>query len=139
MDYKTLVAKHYILQVKHVDPRTSKRPFHPYEAFHIECGEGWHDLLDRLCTKIEKELDKDPKDKKDFMITQIKEKFGGLRFYVGGATEIIYNYIDEAERESYTICESCGQPGKVYNEDWVRTNCKECDKQYRERMANRYK
>ncbi|MEK7090164.1 MAG: hypothetical protein AAB930_01100, partial [Patescibacteria group bacterium] len=46
-------------------------------AFGFECGDGWFGLIKKLCEKL-KDL-----DLKDFRVTQVKEKFGGLRFYVG--------------------------------------------------------
>ena len=134
MDYKNLVAKHYILQIKRVNPFRAKKCFNPFEGFGIECAEGWYDLLDKLCTKIEKVLDIDPQAKKDFMIAQIKEKFGGLRFYVHGASEKIHKHIDWAEKESFKICEGCGKPGKHYSNYWYRTFCKVCEKKYQGRL-----
>jgi hypothetical protein len=55
--------------------------------------------------------------------SQIKEKFGGLRFYVERATEEHYNYISFAESMSYRICEECGAPGKLHTDGWHRTLC----------------
>ena len=54
---------------------------------------------------------------------QVKEKFGGLRFYVHGGTEEHYNYINFAESMSYRTCEVCGAPGHVYTDGWHRTLC----------------
>ena len=54
---------------------------------------------------------------------QVKEKFGGLRFYVQGATEKHWNYISFAESMSYRICESCGAEGKTYTDGWHTTLC----------------
>jgi len=58
-------------------------------------------------------------------ITQIKEKFGGLRFYISGGNDEIYKLISKAEEESYTICEVCGKLGKPNNEGWIKTTCEE--------------
>ncbi len=55
--------------------------------------------------------------------TQVKEKFGGLRFYVSGASEKHYNYIDFAESMSIHTCEECGAFGKLYFDGWHRTLC----------------
>jgi hypothetical protein len=55
--------------------------------------------------------------------SQVKEKFGGLRFYVNGATEKHYNYITFAESMSYRTCEVCGAPGKTYTDGWHTTLC----------------
>jgi hypothetical protein len=55
--------------------------------------------------------------------SQVKEKFGGLRFYVQAATDKHYNYISFAESMSYRTCEECGAPGKTYTDGWHRTMC----------------
>ena len=107
ISYNDLIKKHKILhRQQSVDIFNAKEPFHAFEGFGIECGKGWFDLLDKLCTDIEKELVKikDYKEKYPFKIDQIKEKFGGLRFYVSSCTDKIYKMIDEAEEKSYTIC-----------------------------------
>lgn len=54
---------------------------------------------------------------------QVKEKFGGLRFYVQAATDKHYNFISFAESMSYRTCEECGAPGKRYTDGWHRTLC----------------
>jgi len=54
---------------------------------------------------------------------QVKEKFGGLRFYVQAATDKHYDYISFAESMSYRTCEMCGAPGKTYTDGWHTTLC----------------
>ena len=54
---------------------------------------------------------------------QVKEKFGGLRFYVQAATDKHYQYISFAESMSYRTCEECGSPGKTYTDGWHTTLC----------------
>jgi hypothetical protein len=54
---------------------------------------------------------------------QVKEKFGGLRFYVNGATDKHWSYINFAESMSYRTCEQCGNPGKTYTDGWHMTLC----------------
>jgi len=54
---------------------------------------------------------------------QVKEKFGGLRFYVQAATDKHYKYITFAESMSYRTCEECGAPGKTYTDGWHTTLC----------------
>jgi len=53
----------------------------------------------------------------------IKEKFGGLRFYIGEGNEEIYERISKAEDESKKTCEKCGKEGEVRNTSWIRTLC----------------
>jgi hypothetical protein len=55
--------------------------------------------------------------------SQVKEKFGGLRFYVQAATDKHYSYISFAESMSYRTCEECGNPGKTYTDGWHTTLC----------------
>jgi hypothetical protein len=56
---------------------------------------------------------------------QVKEKFGGLRFYVHGGTDKHHALISFAEELSYKICEDCGamQDTKTYTQGWNRTLC----------------
>jgi hypothetical protein len=55
--------------------------------------------------------------------SQVKEKFGGLRFYVQGATDKHWAYISFAESMSYRTCEECGAPGETYTDGWHVTLC----------------
>lgn len=90
----------------------------------IECGDGWFNFLVSLFNKIELELIKSNLQGECYA-TQVKEKFGGLRVYKSTGNDKIYDLIHEAERESYTICEMCGQPGKLWNKGWLSTLCDE--------------
>ena len=91
-----------------------------------DVGEGWVPLVDRLITKlIALGWDKD--------LHQVKEKFGGLRFYIGYAKQQIFDAIDEAEAESFRTCEWCGKPGKrgEWGQYWILTLCPECGERRR--------
>lgn len=44
----------------------------------LSCGDGWFNLIDKLCEDINKVIGSRPIK---VIATQIKEKFGGLRFY----------------------------------------------------------
>jgi len=91
-------------------------------AFGFECSDGWNDLLWRLCEDIEK---LGPGE--DFRVEQVKEKFGGLRFYTSGTNTEVFNRITEAENESYKTCEFCGSKEDVTSTgSWVTTRCKSC-------------
>lgn len=54
---------------------------------------------------------------------QVKEKFGGLRFYHHGGDDFCDGVLSMAENLSYRICEECGAPGKVGGKGWIRTLC----------------
>jgi len=90
----------------------------------ISCGDGWYNLLDRLCGYLQYLTDE--REMLQVEAVQVKEKFGGLRFYVGGANDVQHEIIHFVENFSYSICEWCGQPGKVRGRNWVRTLCNSC-------------
>ena len=88
-------------------------------------GDGWFKLLDGLSRRITK-LDTTG----TVQAEQVKEKFGGLRYYYGGrvmtkeVAEKIRHLVDEAEEKSFHICEDCGNKGKARQDlGWVRTLC----------------
>lgn len=96
--------------------------------FGIECGDGWFDLIKDLCIKIESIINKLPEERQKFThASQIKEKFGLLRFYMSNYIKEIDEEIDKAEELSGKICETCGKPGKLYvrGGHWVYTSCGE--------------
>lgn len=61
---------------------------------------------------------------------QVKEKFGGLQFYVIGGTDVHHAMIDFAESMSYRICEECGttNTARCWTDGWHRTLCVPCAK-----------
>jgi hypothetical protein len=60
-------------------------------------------------------------------IDQIKEKFGGLRFYYSGGDDEISGMVRLAESLSYHICEFCGTTHNVgMTKGWFSTICKSC-------------
>jgi len=91
-------------------------------AFGLAVGDGWYQLIFNLSVELE------ARHSEEFPVTaiQVKEKYGGLRFYVGYASDEMQKLIDEAESASYTICEDCGAPGKASGNAWIRTLCEKC-------------
>ena len=95
-------------------------------CFPIEVGNGWLYPLYTLCTRLLTEV------KSNFKVIQIKEKFGGARFYYfGGITPYGEQLIAQFEKESETICEHCGKPGQIRGTGWYMTLCDECWKECR--------
>jgi len=87
-------------------------------------GKGWKKLVFKLVDDINK-MDS------SIEVLQVKEKFGGLRFYIGATESNKYKEIDVlidiAEQESYHICESCGTTKGVSTKgSWVKTFCDKC-------------
>lgn len=111
--------------------------------FGIDCGDGWYNIIDTLCSSIQNEIDyhngegfysayesKQPK-MEQVVAAQIKEKFGGLRFYTDGSlTDRMRGMIFLAEALSSVTCERCGGPGKNQSKGWVYTMCDPCYKAF---------
>jgi hypothetical protein len=57
--------------------------------------------------------------------TQVKEKFGTLRFYYVGGDDYCDGVMSLADNMSAVTCERCGKPGKTRNKGWVATLCDE--------------
>jgi len=93
---------------------------HNLMPFGIECGDGWYDLVDKMCEDLSY-LAK--LESSDTIFVQIKQKFGGLRCYAD-YTHIQHIVIDYYERKSYHICEICGEPGQLRSgKSWLSTLC----------------
>lgn len=93
------------------------------------CGDGWFDLIYEASKKIEAILVAMPEEeRKNFKASQVKEKFGTLRFYMTGHNDSIEEIIDQAHERSTVTCEDCGKEGKLRgNRRWIVTLCDECD------------
>ena len=102
------------------------KPQEPFELFGVECDKGWNELIQPLFDWIEnynKEHEDDP-----IVIEQVKEKFGGLRFYVSYEPDELSRMIRKAEEDSYGICEVCGSKIDVghTSSGWIKTICRKC-------------
>lgn len=93
----------------------------------FDCGDGWFGIIDQLSADITNYCIAHNCDIP--IATQVKEKFGGLRFYLGSihkdCFDNIYNMIDEAEKLSYKTCETCGKAGILRGGSWLQTLCDE--------------
>jgi hypothetical protein len=84
-------------------------------------GPGWYELIKNL-------IDELIADGWDKQICQVKEKFGGLRFYTNGGGENHYNIISKYEKLSCNVCEECGESGELRQVGWWKTLCDEHNK-----------
>ena len=104
-------------------------------------GDGWYNIIDSACKIIQHHVDWKRKVEPFASMTdeefdeihqpdaaQVKEKFGGLRFYVDNADDYTSGVIALAESMSYRTCEDCGVPGKQTGRGWIRTLCDACNK-----------
>ena len=88
-------------------------------------GDGWFDLIWRLCERLEPVVAAEEAESgRPFQVLQVKEKFGGLRFYHNYNNDAISALIAAAKIEAFHTCEVCGQPGKRSDVSWLIT-CEE--------------
>lgn len=81
----------------------------------VEMSQGWTNLVVNLI----KELDQTGWNRK---VGSIKEKYGELRFYAKtNRRDILEKYTEMSK----TICEICGERGRLYEEGWMTTRCEE--------------
>ena len=84
---------------------------------------GWNNLIDELCEQLQHQTDQEGAPQ--VVALQVKEKLGGLRFYVGIAHAAQNALIRGAEDLSYRTCETCGAVGHLYETErhWFTTKC----------------
>lgn len=87
----------------------------------FECGDGWYDLIDNLCSLIQNYVDWSKCEQ--VVAEQVKEKFGGLRFYYRGGDDYIAGAVAMADSLSFTICDVCGNEGTANEDGWIATRC----------------
>ena len=91
--------------------------------------DGWRKAFgERMCEEIREALIEDNYLDK-YRISQIKEKYGTLRWYDFGATQKVHDIISKYEYISGFICQYCGSPyAKTFNNGWISTICENCAK-----------
>lgn len=80
-------------------------------------GEGWWPIIASLDQDLRLLCP-------DYTVVQVKEKFGGLRFYANGLDPQGHEIVLQAERAASITCEMCGRAGTLRSERaWVKTRC----------------
>ena len=129
------------LHTKH--PEMFKNPYGG-----VAVGQGWWPIIESLCSNIQSHIDWKQEQKEKFgrgdgcppvIVTQIKEKFGGLRFYYDGGDDMVDGMVRMAEAWASNTCEQCGKPGTRRSGGWVQTLCDEHEEErqahYREKFG----
>lgn len=121
----------------------------PYGGFAI--GRGWWLIVDRLMSNIQHHIDWSVKNnlwdlengKEDVrqiipqvVVAQIKEKFGGLRFYYDGGDDEISGMVRMAEVWASHTCDQCGDFGERRQGGWIRTLCDTHENERQLQMKN---
>ena len=68
-------------------------------------------------------------------VQQIKEKFGGLRFYYQGGDDHISGMVSMAEVWAGRSCEKCGNVGERRSGGWIRTLCDKHEQEHKDYLA----
>lgn len=100
-------------------------------------GDGWFEILEAACSNIQHHVDwkrrqhlelsdEEFDEQHQVIAAQVKEKFGGLRFYVDNCDDYVRGVIAMAESMSYRTCEGCGNHGVKRTSGWIRTLCDTC-------------
>jgi hypothetical protein len=94
----------------------------------INLDAGWYPLViatDQRLAEIDAQ----------YVVHQIKEKFGTLRYYCASSNDDLGSELldafdvitDDAERASAITCERCGEPGVLHRTRyWAKTLCNSC-------------
>ena len=115
----------------------------PYGGFAI--GPGWWPIIESLCRHIQHHIDWKQEQKEKYgrgegceqvTVAQVKEKFGGLRFYYNGGNEKIDGMVSMAEAWAAHTCETCGKPAELRRGGWIRTLCDEHEAEYQAKKKN---
>ena len=97
---------------------------------YIDCApEGWAKLCEDLCAELKFLLEK-VEYVDEYKLCQVKEKYGGLRWYDYGVPVAIYDeysaLIRKYEDLSYKTCCVCGAPATKISIGWICPFCDKC-------------
>lgn len=96
----------------------------PFGGFAV--GPGWWPIIKSLCELIQHHIDWKAKQGHvvpQVTVDQIKEKFGGLRFYYEGGDDAIDGMVSMAESWAVHSCEDCGNVATKHTSGWIRNLC----------------
>lgn len=105
---------------------------------YFECDDGWYSIIESLSQKLEKINENFESDENYIQAAQVKEKFGGLRFYYScenvenideSVLKVVDFFIAEAEKQSKITCQFCGDIAdfnSTSKTNWITTLCKQC-------------
>jgi hypothetical protein len=127
--------------VQRLEEQFPKMFSEPYGG--IAVGEGWWTIVESLCGQIQHHIDWKNKFGPvvdQVTVAQIKEKFGGLRFYYDGGDEQVRGMVSMAESWASNTCEICGVPSTKQTTGWIKNVCdehfNEIESRKKERLDN---
>lgn len=99
----------------------------------LGCGPGWFPILARLGADLDAIAP-------GWSLSQVKSKFGELRFYASAGSDVdgirqrFADRIRGAEEEAARTCEECGRPASLWTmpSGWLATLCPACQEAARD-------
>jgi len=126
--------------------------FQDYEGNPGQCNwhgvpDGWLPIIDKLCGAMQNYIDNRIRYTKDGPTTpeqvtcvQMKEKFGGLRFYTNGHDDVIEGMITMVEDLCDNTCDECGSEDDLgITQGWISIKCRKCVIGHGDRAMNSWK
>lgn len=98
---------------------------------------GWRKIVKNKLPKIKNRLIEINK-LDTYKISDIKEKWGFLRWYDNSSDEIIISLIGELEKESEHTCIICGNVAKWISLGWISPYCDDCKNYLMKKMPEDY-
>lgn len=127
MNYKRICKRYPFLIIRNW--KTDKPIEYPY-TYLDDMPYGWKRAFGKqMCEEIRNVLIKG-KYLYAYRVAEVKEKFGGLRWYDDGAPQSIsrelQDVIDKYEELSYSTCICCGHPATKISRGWISPFCDRC-------------
>lgn len=122
----------------------------------FEINEGWFNIVRVLSRHIQFYIDQTnerralllknnpnnvviPDEVKQVVVVQLKEKFGGLRFYYNASNDqYISGLVDMASEWASHTCHVCGATGKLRRGSWIQVLCDKHEEEYQQRQKELY-
>jgi len=102
----------------------------------IGTSDGWFQIIYDLSKKLEEMILELPESKREHIrASQVKEKYGTLRFYMTASSDRMNEAIGQAEELCIKTCEYCGQSGELRCLiGWFSTECDSCFNEKKKRL-----
>lgn len=104
-------------------PKVFEHAEEPFLSEGFRCNDGWFMLIQDTFSKIEDVLNR---KETEFVLKQVKEKFGELTIYAQ-CDSCTDRFIQSAWAKSLTTCEVCGLEGRIRPLKWyIKCTCDSC-------------
>lgn len=100
--------------------------------------DGWLKAFgEKMCEELRDALVSDGMLER-YRVFQVKEKFGGLRWYDSGGTGKTEKIIEKYVKLSYRTCVNCGDPAEYMSTGYILPFCGRCAREEESRFMPRF-